>query len=176
MLPCDIMTKAKDFVAALRSHQHAESQSVEEYWKRQQSLWLADLSVLRDSIRQWMSPVVEDRAATVVDRAFPTMEPDLGGYDAPGIEIALLTEPPSVVLVRPRGLRIVGVIETGGSRVLGASGRVDLECGVKREIILRFRNDGTTAWYSFGTGVRRQLNEDVFFELLARTADIRTAS
>jgi hypothetical protein len=88
----------------------------------------------------------------------------------------LLTEPPQVVLVRPRGLRVVGVVETGGTRVVGANGRIDLECGIKREIVLRFRKDNTTTWCSFSAGKKRELNEDVFFDLLARTADIRTAS
>ncbi|MEO8284325.1 MAG: hypothetical protein ABI568_13155 [Pseudarthrobacter sp.] len=170
------MTKAKDFLAALRSQQIAQPGSAEEYWKRQQSMWLDDLSMLRDSIRQWMSPVVEDHSATIEDRVFSTMEPDLGRYDAPGLEFVLLMEPPQVVLVRPRGLRVVGVVETGGSRVVGASGRVDLECGVKREIVLRFRKDDRTTWYSFSAGKKRELDEDVFFDLLARTTDIRTAS
>src|SRR5262249_36937958 len=105
------MTKAKDFVAALRSQRALPPESVEEDWRRQQSLWLDDLSALRGSIVRWMGPVVEDRAAAVDEKVFSTMEPDLGRYDAPGLEIALLTDPPRVVLVRPRGLRIVGITE-----------------------------------------------------------------
>ncbi len=163
-------------MAALRNQQSARPEDVEEYWKRQQSLWLTDLSVLRNSIKQWMGPVVQDRAATVEDKLFSTMEPDLGGYDAPGLHLTLLTEPTQVVLLRPRGLRIVGVVETGGSRVVGANGRVDLECGVRREIVLRFQKDGVTTWYSFSAGKKREFNEDVFFALLARAADIRSTS
>ncbi len=170
------MTKAKDFVAAVQSQRLARPESVEEYWKRQQTIWLTDLSNLRDSIKRWMGPVVEDGAAVIKDHAFPTLEPDLGRYDAPGLEIELLTDPLQVVLLRPRGLRIAGVVDTGGSRVVGASGRVDLECGVKREIILRFRNDHRTTWCSFSSGKKVEVDEDAFFELLARTADIRTPS
>ncbi len=169
------MTKVKDFVAAVRSQRRAQPESVEGYWQRQQLSWLSDLSKLRDDIKNWMGPVVEDNAVTVKDKIFPTTEPDLGTYDAPGLELDLLTEPLQVVLVRPRGLRVVGVVESGGRRIVGASGRVDLECGVKREIILRFRRDDATSWCSFGTGNKRELSEEVFFELLARTADLQTS-
>lgn len=170
------MTKAKEFVAALRSQQSAQPEGVEEYWKRQKSLWITDLSSLRASIKQWMAPVVQDHAATVEGKGFLAMEPDLGGYDAPGLELMLLTEPPQAVLLRPRGLRVVGVVETGGSRVVGANGRIDLECGVRREIVLRFRKDDVTTWYSFSGGKKREFDEEIFFELLARVADIRAAS
>jgi hypothetical protein len=170
------MTKAKDFVTAVMSQKRAQPESVEEYWRRQRSLWLTDLSELRDSIKNWMGPVVVANAVTVEDKLFSTTEPDLGTYDAPGLELALLTEPHQVVLVRPRGLRVVGVVQSGEHRIVGASGRVDLECGAKREIILRFRQEEATTWYSFGTGKKRELNEDVYFELLARTADLPTQS
>lgn len=170
------MTKAKDFVTAVMSQRRAQPESVDEYRKRQRSIWLADLSELGVSIKKWMGPVVDANAVTIEDKLFPTTEPDLGNYDAPGLELDLLTEPLQVVLVRPRGLRVVGVVESGGHRVVGASGRVDLECGVKREIILRFRQNDATSWCSFGTGNKRELSEEVFFELLARTADLQTSS
>jgi hypothetical protein len=150
-------------------------ESVEEYWKRQKSLWLADLASLETSVKQWMTPVVQERAAIVEDKAFSTMEPDLGGYEAPGLALTLMMDPPQIVLLRPRGLRIVGVVETGGSRVVGANGRVDLECGIKREIVLRFRKDDMTVWYSFGGGKKRSFDEELFFELLARVADVRSS-
>lgn len=170
------MTKAKDFVAALQNQRSAQPRSVEDYWKRQEALWLGDLEALRGSIRQWMGPVVEARAAAISDKSFSIMEPDLGRYDAPGLEISLLTEPPQVVLLRPRGLRVVGHVEIGGNSAVGAAGRVDLECGVRREILLRFHQNDRTTWYSFSAGKKRELDEEVFFDLLARTADIRTAS
>ncbi len=176
--PCynrGVMTKAQDFVTAVKS-QRVQPESVEEYWKRQRSIWLADLFDLQGAIKVWMGPVVDANAVTIEDKLFSTTEPDLGTYDAPGLELALLTDPLQVVLVRPRGLRVVGVVESGGHRVVGASGRVDLECGVKREIVLRFRHDDSTTWYSFSSGNKRELNEDVYFELLARTADLPTLS
>lgn len=56
------------------------------------------------------------------------------------------------MVARPRGVRIVGVVHTGGAPVLGARGRVDVECGVAREILLRFTDDGPTRWLSFSRG------------------------
>lgn len=170
------MTKARDFLAALQHQRSGQSENVADYWKRQQSLWLADLSALQGEVKRWLAPILEARAVVVEEKSVPIMEPDLGSYDAPVLEITLLTDPSQVVQLRPRGLRVVGIVETGGSRVIGASGRVDLECGVKREILLRFRKDEATSWYSFSAGNKRELNEELFFELLARIADIRLAS
>jgi hypothetical protein len=100
------------------------------------------------------------------------MEPDTGPYDAPGLEIALLTANPRTIVVRPRGVRIVGLVQTDGARVSGARGRVDLECGVAREILLRFKDDGPAKWVSFSGGEKKELDEGLFFELLAQIADL----
>ena len=151
------MARAKDFLKALQTAQDGDVQSVEEFWKRQKNEWVADLSELRRSILSWLSPVVEASSAVTKDISFPLMEPDTGSYDAPGLEIALLTAHPRTILVRPRGLRIVGLVQTGGARVFGAHGRVDLECGVTREILLRFKDDGPAKWVSFPGGEKKEL-------------------
>jgi hypothetical protein len=164
------MTKANEFVSAVQRQRRSTPESVDEFLKRQHAAWLSDLVQLQLSITSWMNPVVSANAATVHEKSFSITEPDLGTYDAPGLEISLLTEPLQVVNVRPRGLRISGIVETGGNRVVGASGRVDMECGASREIILRFRQAEGSQWCSYGGGSKRVLDEELFFELLAKTA------
>lgn len=168
------MASAKDLVAAVRGQRAAgaEPSSVQDYWKRQHQAWLDDLTALRAQMKAWLAPVVEANVAQTKDVEFSTAEPDLGHYMAPGLDIELLADPPQIVTVRPRGLRIVGIVEAGGARVVGANGRVDLECGVRREILLRFRKNETTSWCSFGDGTRRDLGEGLFFDLLFKTAEI----
>ena len=166
------MAKAKDFLKALQAADHVGAESVDEYWKRQRDAWVADLGELRRSMVRWLGPVCEAQKAKWRDEEFTLMEPDTGEYQAPGLEIELLAGDPRVVVVRPRGVRIVGVVQTGGARVVGARGRVDVECGVAREILLRFTHDGPTRWLSFSRGEKKELDEDLFFEVLARVAGL----
>jgi hypothetical protein len=166
------MTTAKDFLKALQATGRDDVRSVDAYWARQRNEWVADLADLRQSIVGWLAPVREAKLATWKDVDFTLTEPDTGPYVAPGLEIALLAAAPRTVVVRPRGVRVVGLAQTDGARVVGARGRVDLECGVAREILLRFKNDGPAVWVSFSGGERRELDEDLFFHLVARLADI----
>lgn len=165
------MTKANEFLRALRTARGGE-QGVEEFWQRQKTAWLADLRFLRETIRGWMRSVEDAGFAVVADTDFPITEPDVGYYLAPGLVIEVLVKEPRRVLVQPRGLRIAGVVEADGRRIVGAIGRVDLECGATRQILLRFPREGATAWASYAGGAKRDLDEDLFFELLARTADV----
>ena len=63
-------------------------------------------------------------------------------------------------------------MQAGGARVVGARGRVDVECVVAREMLLRFTDGGPTRWLSFSRGEKKELDEDLFFELLARVAGL----
>lgn len=166
------MARAKDFLRALQTAQHDDVQSVDDFWKRQKEDWSEDLLKLRRSILTWLAPVVEASSATAKNISFRLEEPDTGSYDAPGLKITLLTANPRTIRVRPRGVRVVGLVQTGGARVVGARGRVDLECGVAREILLRFKDNGPAKWVSFSGGEKKELDEGLFFELLARIADI----
>jgi hypothetical protein len=165
------MAKAEEFLEALR-RKNPEAESVHDYWRRQQDTWLEDLRGLRERVKAWLAPVAGEELASIVDMDFQTTEPDLGVYQAPGLEVTLLQREPKVVRLRPRGLRVQGVVEDGGARIVGAAGRVDLECGVARAILLRFKTEDATTWTSFAGGTKRELDEDVFFELLAKTADV----
>ncbi|MGH7272531.1 MAG: hypothetical protein ACREJ3_19045 [Polyangiaceae bacterium] len=119
--------------------------------------------------------MIDAHLATVGDQEFPMMEPDVGQYVAPGLEISLVVgEDARSVVLRPRGMRIAGIVVTGGARAVGARGRVDIECGVAREILLRFKgDDGQTTWISFSGGGKRALDEGVFFELLANVTELK---
>jgi hypothetical protein len=167
----EVMGKAEEFLEALR-RKNSEGENVDEYWHRQQAAWLDDLRRLGDMIKHWLAPVIDAKLAKVEDMDFQTTEPDVGTYMAPGLSLELLDEAPKVVRIRPRGLRVLGVVEDGGARIVGAAGRVDLECGVARAILLRFKTENGTTWMSFAGGTKRELDEEVFFELLARTADV----
>ncbi len=170
---------AKKFLEAIRSQQGNES-SVDKLLTRQRDEWIDDLNALRASIRKWMDPIAKAGVAKLKDTDFEMTDPDLGTYMAPGLEIVLIVDTDRHVRVRPRGLQVVGIVEPAtGKRVRpGAEermkGRIDLECGVKREILARIQKKGANAWswYSFAGGKERALDEDLFFELLARTADV----
>src|SRR5262245_22201332 len=138
------MSKANDFLRALRAAEHAGAESADDSWRRQRDAWVADLDELRRSMVRRLGPVCEAGKARWKDRDFDLMEPDTGQYSAPGLEIELLAGEPRVVVVRPRGMRIVGVVQPGGARIVGARGRVDVEYGVAREILLRFTDSGAT--------------------------------
>jgi len=167
------MATASEFLQALREIDRA-APSTEHNGMSLRTGWLDDLRALRASIRDWMAPIVEAGLATVTTQDFVTAEPHWGEYSAPGLAIVLTNQEPRRILVRPRGLFLTGAIDEGGARITGARGRVDLECSVKREIVLRFKDDkGDTRWSSFAGGVERELDEKVFFDLLARTADVR---
>jgi|HubBroStandDraft_6_1064221.scaffolds.fasta_scaffold271945_2 hypothetical protein len=165
--------KARDRLAEALRRGGDAPQSVEEYWRRQKGAWLDDLHALRTRVRGWLAPLVEDRLATVEDREFAADEPDYGHYVAPGLEISLLSDEPRSVVLLPRGGRIQGIAGPPGKRVVGASGRVDVECGPNREILLRIADKGGAGWWSFAGGEKRALDEELFFELVARVADVR---
>jgi len=166
------MTRANEFLKALQDAQK-RPETVDEVLQRQKAEWLQDLRQLAVSVADWLAPLVNAAVAKVLPKPFDIEEPDIGSYEASGLEISLVVGGERrVVLLRPRGMRISGVVQTGGARIIGARGRVDIECGVTREILLRFREDVTTDWVSFARGEKRSLDEDVFFELLARVADV----
>ena len=167
------MAHAKQFVDALkRNAPGGEPQSVKQYWDRQRGEWLEDLGRFREQVAAWLQPAVDAGGVRLVTIEYSTTEPDLGTYLAPGLRIELIVDPPVVVELRPRGCRVAGLVETDGRRVTGASGRVDLERGADRRVLLRFRGDDGVAWVSFARGEKRELTEEIFFDLLAQVAGI----
>ena len=166
------MTKASDFVKALQAAGHHGADTVDDARNREKREWVRDLDDLRAMIRQWLEPVVAAKLAAVVDRDFSLAEPELGQYVAPGLEITVVVKGPRTVLIHPRGVRIVGRVEPGGRRLFGGRGRVDVECGLEREVLLRFKDAERAKWVSFSRGEPHDLGEDLFFELLARVTEL----
>ena len=165
-----MVTKAESFMQVLQGDR---VETVDSVLRRQRIEWLEDLETLRKSVRGWLAPVVKQHVSTVKDIEFDLDEPDLGFYEVGGLEIRLVVgSQTEIVRVRPRGMRIVGVIQTNGKRVVGAQGRVDIECGAAREILLRFRDKRQTKWASYATGKKVTLDEGVFFDLLARVTKV----
>jgi hypothetical protein len=158
---------AKKFLLALESGGRAGAPTtVEEARARQKQEWLEDLGALRDRIREWLAPIEKANRATVADESFTVTEPDLGTYEAPGLAVSLLVgDEPRRVLLRPRGVMIVGVVGHR-SPPTGPRGRVDLECGVARQILLRFPHPRGARWMWFAKG-ERELDESAFFDILA---------
>lgn len=162
------MTKAsKTFLKALST-----TNTVDEARRAQQKRWLEDLRSLRANVHKWLKPIVAANRAVLKDTIIEVTDPDLGTYSAPGLQIDLAMSGTVRTILRPRGMQVVGVVETGGARFVGANGRVDLEHGAIREILLRVVEDSETRWLSFRAGRKRVLDEELFFELLARVSHV----
>ena len=99
-------------------------------------------------------------------------EPEIGAYQAPGLEVRLLAEPAQVVTLRPRGMGVMGAGMAHRAAADEPSGRVDVECGVRRAFLLRLHGDGVSRWCTFGDGTERELDEELFIDLLFETAEI----
>ena len=162
------MAKANEFLRALQANGGSRVETVDAFRERQQSGWLSDLDALCSSIEGWLTPVVAAGAAKVSREDILIHEPDTGEYSAPRLRIEMVIEGQTkIALIRPRGLRIVGLVAEDGKRVVGAHGRVDVECDLRRAILLRFQNAGATRWKSYTLGDGRELDEDLFFDLLS---------
>ncbi|MCB9585263.1 MAG: hypothetical protein H6718_07690 [Polyangiaceae bacterium] len=173
------MTSASKFLEAVRKGRPGGNDGPEseaDYWTRQQEQWVADLRALRESIRGWLEPLTTERAVRLQNIDFSTTEPNLGQYMAPGLAIEILSDPPKRVELRPRGMGIVGFVEPDGTRIVGASGRIDLECEFRRETVLRFREEGGTRWCWFAGGKKVEVDEASFFDLLGRVTNIHSES
>ena len=168
------MTTAKEFLRALETGGRGkEVETIVDVRARQKREWLEDLDALRRSMRGWLGPVVAAQRAELADKDFTLAEPDLGTYEAPGLEISLaVASQRKTIFVRPRGMNIVGVVRAGASAATGASGRVDIECGVARELLLRFKGPSGTSWVSFSKG-KRTLDEGTLFDMLAEVTEMR---
>jgi hypothetical protein len=166
------MTTAREKLAEALRRERSEPESKDSYWGRQKEAWLSEVKELCTLVKAWLQPLVDNELVIADDHVFAITEPDFGTYDSPGLTITMLGEVPKTVQLRPRGGRIQGVIVTEGPRVIGAKGRVDLESGPNREILLRFADASGSQWLSFAGGEKREVTEEVFFELLARVVDL----
>jgi hypothetical protein len=77
-----------------------------------------------------------------------------------------------LALVRPRGTSILEPVEAGAEWAQDANGRVDIESGHARAILLRIDDPQSVRWVSFSSGTRRALDEKAFLELLVRVTEL----
>ena len=138
------------------------------------SEWRHDLEALSASIQQGLAHLVAAKLATVTATAFPVTESAFGTYSALGLEITLIVlGEPRLIFVRPRGLSILGAVETGVARALSARGRVDIQCGLVRMILLRFVDPKPTRWISFSRGRKRALDQKDLLDLVMQVTELK---
>lgn len=87
--------------------------------------WLAELNSLFANIRKWLRKPLDAKLVRLEPGTRTLTEHQLGTYEAPCLTI--YAAGPTVVDVLPQAREVVAAI-----------GRVDLVCGPKREIMVRF--------------------------------------
>ncbi len=144
----------------------ARPRTVEEHRDEQKREWLGALEQLYTDIETWVRPAVDEGVLRTRRSEREIVEQDFGDYLAPVLEIlagglALRFE--------PVGARIVGAIASGGRRLLGLRGRVDLVCGPIQIPLVRTAEGG---WKAVPLrGEPRDLDEESFAEILAEVLD-----
>jgi hypothetical protein len=135
--------------------------TVEEDRNEQKREWLSALDQLFRDIEGWVQPAVREGVLKTSRSEVEIDEPDLGSYVAPLLEIRA-----GGLLIRlePVGVRVVGVVASGGHRLIGLRGRVDLVCGpIKVPLV---RGTGGT-WKALPMrGEPCDLTEESFAEIL----------
>lgn len=112
----------------------SQPQTVDDYWAEKRREWVDDLGALMTSIAEWLEPAVAKNLVRIERRKFELDEAETGPYAVDALTIHLGDRE---VHVEPRGMRVVGVVTSGNTRIIGARGRVDLVSGPARATILR---------------------------------------
>lgn len=161
----------------------AELQELFDQWESQRSTssgdrfeqrkneWLTDLNELVALIEKWLEPGRERGILHFKRSIVPLDEPDLGQYEAPGLEVHLLAPQSRRLFLEPKGEQIIGVIPPTDpsqprKRLEPIQGRVDLTSGAARAMFVR---GGDRTWRIQGTtpgSPMRPLSEALFAETL----------
>jgi hypothetical protein len=144
----------------------ARPMTPEEQRDEQKREWLGALRKLYTDIESWVRPAVAEGVLKTSRSEIEIVEQDFGEYMAPLLEIRAggLT-----IRFLPVGARVVGVVATGGHRLVGLRGRVDLECGPIRIPLVRAADN---QWKALPLrGEPRELNEEAFTEILSEVLD-----
>lgn len=144
----------------------ARPRTVDEHRDEQKREWLRALGQLYTDIEAWVRPAMDEGVLKTSRSEMEIVEQDFGEYQAPVLELraAGLT-----VRFEPVGARVVGVVASGGHRLIGLRGRVDLLCGPIQIPLVR-TTDG--AWKAVPLrGEPRDLTEESFTEILAEVLD-----
>jgi hypothetical protein len=111
-----------------------QPKTVEEHFAEKRDEWVADVAKLMRDVAEWLRPAIEKGLVKIDPYRVKFDEPDSGAYDIDALTIHLGERE---VHMTPRGMRVVGVVPSGGKRIVGARGRVDLVSGPARATILR---------------------------------------
>ena len=90
--------------------------------------WLTALKELYVQLRAWLENARVAGLAEIVERQVMLSEQHLGSYKAPALDLKM-------------GSRVIHVVPRG-RLIIGARGRVDLECGPAKAMLVR-NDDGT---------------------------------
>jgi hypothetical protein len=131
-------------------------------------VWMDDVRALVVSLRHALAPLVASRIATVSEQIFSVSEVAHGRYSATGAAVELVLSGASqLVFLRPRGMSLLGFVETGMPRALHATGRVDVENGRERAVLLRFDHGSSARWYWCRGHKMTPFDEQRWIDLLA---------
>jgi hypothetical protein len=146
------MADSQSLLELLRE-QKAEEQRTRVDWTAVRTEWLADLRALGDRIEEWLHEPVAQKLLRITKRKITLREEALGAYAAPSWEIHA---PSRVISVLPVGRVIIGGV-----------GGVDVECGLKRSLLIRTDSGKWEIWDAADrTKKGRSLDEGSFTELL----------
>lgn len=119
--------------------------------------WKSAVESLFNRLRVWLTDAVNDGLFRVETYDFQAEEPKLGTYDVPGLKIITPTD--EVINVRPKARLVVG-----------AYGRVDLDCAPNKAILVQ-SEPGRWQFASLDTRngwTMTELSEDSFWEALQK--------
>jgi len=145
---------AKESVFSLLKREKADEEAGDSY--RQKQEWIAALGKLMAQVRKWLESAEVETLLTVEEVQLELREPGLGAYTAMGLQ-----------LTTPHG-KVIHVIPKGRF-VVGASGRVDIECGPKKAVLVQVEPG---AWQfaqlaaAQGRWTFKDFNEESFWEAL----------
>ena len=144
---------AKEAVFSLLKREKADEEAGDSYRRKQE--WLASLGELTAQLRNWLESAETETLLTVEETQVELREPGFGVYTAPGLQ--LTTPSGKVIRVIPKGRYVVG-----------AMGRVDLECSPKKEILVRNEAGWQFARLAAARGrwTFEKFSEDSFWEAL----------
>ena len=118
--------------------------------------WLAELSALMRTVREWLRPAISEGLAAVEPTTVRMSEPQLGEYEAPALKI--LFPGARVVWLRPAGVLSVG-----------AKGWVDVTCNAARAMLVLNRAGVWKARPPDGRSSRLEpLDEPRFADIIAQ--------
>jgi len=146
------MADSQSLLDLLRE-QKAEEQRARVDWTAVRNEWLADLRALGERIEEWLREPVAQELLRITKRKITLREEALGSYEVPSWQIHA---PSRIISVLPVGRVIVGGV-----------GRVDVECGLQRYLLIRTDRGKWEIWDAADrTKKGRSLDEGSFTALL----------